>query len=137
MLPSSPPHPAPPQVSGFHWELWSVLADSLNVTSELVQCPTFGKMGAGGVWSGMVGMVQNATLDLTMSSMTTTIERSFALDFLKPVAVVYYALATFLYRDLAGGPLAVFNDVSAVISPFFLTNLLASSKNTNDLRCVP
>ncbi len=61
--------------SGFHYELWNLLAASLNVSSELVYFDSFGKLTGGSRWGGMVGAVQRGEIDVTMSSVHATFQR--------------------------------------------------------------
>ncbi len=60
---------------GFNMKLWHSIVEGLNVTSEYVKATSFGKLGANGSWSGMVGMTQRGDIDITLSSMSTTFAR--------------------------------------------------------------
>ena len=58
-------------IYGFQYELWRLLTEDLNVTSELVEVDSLGKLGRSGKWSGMTGMLQGGDLDISMSAMST------------------------------------------------------------------
>ncbi len=60
---------------GFNIELWKSISLALNVTTDFIKAPSFGKMGEGGQWSGSVGMAQKGEVDVVLSPMSTTYER--------------------------------------------------------------
>ncbi len=61
--------------TGFSYELWQLIASNLNVTSELIHAESFGQLGERGQWGGIVGMVQNGEIDVTLSAMSASFDR--------------------------------------------------------------
>ncbi len=62
-------------VSGFLHELWKTLRKEVNVTISLVRAKSFGKVNELGHWEGLVGMLENKTLDVTLNTMKFSYER--------------------------------------------------------------
>ncbi len=51
-----------------------MLAADLNITSELVYSASFGKLDRG-KWGGVVGLVQDGSVDVTLVAMSATFAR--------------------------------------------------------------
>ena len=72
--------------SGFNYELWKVLEESVNATSELVPSPSFGKILDNGSWTGMVGLMQTNQVDLSLCPLHTFYERYLAATYIVAVS---------------------------------------------------
>ncbi len=56
-------------IYGFAYELWMLIARNLNVTSELIEFDDYGKSDDDKTWNGVVGALQENSIDVSMSPM--------------------------------------------------------------------
>lgn len=100
--------------SGFTIDLLGKIAESLNFTYELYECPDklYGTKNKNGEWNGMIGELTNGRADLAVSGMTVTPQREIDVDFTQ--RYLDYSVALAMYR-----PKHKF-DIFAFFKPFNL-----------------
>ncbi|XP_076059374.1 uncharacterized protein LOC143036000 [Oratosquilla oratoria] len=85
-------------VEGYLVDLWRVLEDELNFTTQWLvpQDEEFGTPLPNGSWSGMVGLLKNGRADVALGPLSVTIPRSYVMDF--SPAIDYHVLRLLILR---------------------------------------
>ncbi len=63
------------QLSGFLYELWMLVQKELNVSIAFVESHSFGHLDGDGNWKGLVGMLKNKEVDISLTSLIVSFER--------------------------------------------------------------
>ena len=62
-------------LSGFLYELWMLVQRELNVSIVFVESDSFGHLDDQGNWNGLVGMLKNKEIDISLASLIVSYER--------------------------------------------------------------
>ncbi len=63
------------EIHGFVFELWSLIAQTLNVSYEITEFDDYGRSVDGIHWNGLVRAVQDGVVDISMSPMSYSLSR--------------------------------------------------------------
>ncbi len=77
---------------GFTHEIWLEIEKGLNVTSHLIEDEGYGKMIAEDEWNGLLGLVQHADVDISLTPMSYTYARLVTENVMHNTTLQNYAL---------------------------------------------